>query len=709
MVNNFAVVKLRAQSRKFILVRIKPRRGIEYSLALDSGNVHQMTFPYLTLCGIAVNGVDLTKVDGTPGNATEYSFNNETGLLKVYLTSNIVNYQTTDSAIMASYYLHYTNDLGKYYYSDPDDDTSDEVFYEPRISNDPSFSVSQDNIIDGILSIGNLTLSLNNQDNDFNQYITDYDSFSRCEFKSWHCLDELGNIKRLFFGSVIDLSLDSGEVSFSVDNLFGLFENTYISNETLIRSTYDNPNFTVSDDNRTKYILKLYGKISKSSQSKDLDLSQGAYVPVGFLESNIVYRFDQIHRAVNVDYNTTISKTNNRIWACCIDSVASSTHQETIAGKTAASFGSVATTRITVADASKYFPGDHVVTDIAGTPHCNAVMAIDLNDNWVFLSDSNFLNAQTITRPSISVVQWVVGGTADQGRIQLRYIEDYTIDVIDGVRCIVLNDNFEDNYSAFGFDQVNGIFPDAVIEFRAWNHDDINHAVVLQEVIESLGLTVNQDSFDDAALEDLKTNFTLPFWGSSDMPSVRDIIQSLISSTFGYITINNDFEIEYQLFSRPFPTESVTETEIIKGTISQKIDYKDVYTNIQLSNDHDLSVYNDPRSTSRYNISEKVEYYYDKGRFYHGINKSKSLKHIIEDIYNTGIGNKISFVLGNRRLTLSVDTKGYNFESIVGDDYTIESSKVVGSDGMKDIKLLSIDKAPTRTRISGIDLLGLDE
>ncbi len=708
MTNNFSVVKLNAQSQKIILVRMKPRRAVEYSLALDSGNVYEMTFPYDSVCGVTVNGTALTEVVGTPANATQYSFDKTTKLLQIYLASALVDYQTINTAIMVDYYLYYTNETGRIFYSDPEDDTSDEVFYEPRIKNDPAFSVSQDNIINGILSVSNLSLILKNQDNDFQQYLTDYDSFSRCEFKSWHCLNTLTNIQKLFFGSVVSISLSSLEVSLSVDNLFGLFENTYISNGTLKASTYENTNFTVSNENRKKFILKLYGRVSQSGQSKVLDFESGEYVPWGLSEIQQYYRFDKIHEAVNVSYNTTVSKTNNRRWACCIDSQASSDLSETVSGKTTVAFGGVNLYRVNVADASLYLPGDNVILDMAGTPKANSVVSRDTGNNRIFLNNSNFSNGDTIFRPSISFVQWRVTGP-DQGRFSLVYLEDYTIDVVDGVRCILFTDNFEDNYILAATDQVNGILPDDIVEFRAWNNDDLNHSIVLQEVVESLGLTINQDSFDDAALEDIETNFTLPYWGSDDMPSVREVIQNLMASTFGYISINNDFEIEYHLLGRPSPTESITENEFIKGSLRQEIDYRDIYTNLEFTNVHELSVFNDPRLTGRVTISERQEYFYDRGRFYHNLNKSKSLKYVIKDIYNTGMGHIISFALGNRKLTITLDTKGFNFESIVGDDYSIESSKIVGDDGVKDIKILSIDKTPTQTTISGIDLLGLDE
>ncbi len=708
MTNNYTIIKDNNSSKKIVAARLKPRRGVEYDLTLDSGNVYQTTFLTDSLCAVEVNGVSYTLTTGTP-TAGQYSFSRSTKVLKIYLTSPPLNYQTVNSGIVASYYLHFTNTEGFYYFSDPEDTGSEVFYFEPRIVDVPEFSVTSENIVDGIFTVGNTNISLINNDKYFQQFLTDYDSFSRAEFKSWHCLDDLNNVKKLFFGSIINVNLNDVNVSMSIDNIFAALENTYVSNTTFERSTYRNSLFTVKDEDRDKYILELFCKTSMCEQTKRL--TEMAYTPRGFAGNQQYYRFDKVNAAINVNYNANISTANNRTWACCIETSSPSTVSEIIAGKATVSFAGINLYKVSVADATLYLPGDTVVTDFGVTNISNSVVVVDYDNNFIYLNDNSYSNGQTIYRPSISVVQWYVSGT-DEGRFILQYGTDYTVTTIDNVRCIELANNFENNYVSASFDQLAGIFPDAILEFRAWNHDDLNHAIVMQELIESVGLTIDLTSF--AAAESFKfsvagpeifTNFTLPFWGSNDMPAVKEVIEKLLTSTFGYITPNNDFEIEYHNFELPIaPTESIDDNQIIEGTLQQSIDYKDVYSNFRFKNIHNHSLYNHPKLTTRLNISETRTVDKLRAKYYHGIDKTKEIEHIIEDNYNTGIINIIAYVLGERRLTVSFETKGSNFLSIIGDEFIIDSAKVV--DLEKNIKILSITKAINKTQVSGIDFLG---
>jgi hypothetical protein len=69
--------------------------------------------------------------------------------------------------------------------------------------------------------------------------------------------------------------------------------------------------------------------------------------------------------------------------------------------------------------------------------------------------------------------------------------------------------------------------------------------------------------------------------------------------------------------------------------------------------------------------------------------------------------NNIANVLKNRRNTVEFSTKGINFESILGDDITIESSSLSGEVTSRDYKILAINNTAEQTTIRAVDLLGL--
>ena len=114
MPNNFSTLKLEHELEKFTLVRMNPAKYITSDLSLDSGTTYKMTFPYIPVNRVTVDGTEYTLVSGTPTSG-QFSFNDSTKELKINLGASLGS-----QVIIAFYYLFFTSGRNRVVYQDPD-------------------------------------------------------------------------------------------------------------------------------------------------------------------------------------------------------------------------------------------------------------------------------------------------------------------------------------------------------------------------------------------------------------------------------------------------------------------------------------------------------------------------------------------------------------------------------------------------------------
>lgn len=700
MANEFTSLSNAAASEKITLTRIEIALSIIDYLTLVSGYIYEMIFSYDSLYKIEILGFSLTRVSSSPGTF-EYTFNEETRLLVINFGEPIDYYLLTKTVIASYYIFLANNERGHYTYQDPMDNTSPMRYWDARMSGNPSFLVDQADIIDGFLSIGSTSVQINNEDNFFQQHLGTDNSLSQREVSIWQCLDSVENIRKLYSGYCSSISISGRVVNIAVDDAFINFNRKYLCLGDIDNSTYRNSPFSASDENKDKSILKLFCLVTRTFEGDRTDNLAAGYL---FTPNQGNINFTEAYQAVNILYTTSRTTSTNRRWAACVETLSSSDKTDIVAGAVDSTVGGITLKRISVPDAKYYRPGCNItINSVVGY----YVWEVDFINNYIFVNGNKALiaNGQTIFRPSISVVQ--VRGADINGRpgyASLQYGTHYTIINVGGVRCIQLANNFE---AAFPFtgDLVNGIFPDNEVTFRAWNHDDLNHAVVLQEIIENAGMAIDATSFADAALEQINCNFTLPNWGQTQAPSIQEAVRSILMSTFSHLSISDNFEISYFLFKAIGATSPITENDMLKGSsLDQEIDYKDICNEVYYANIHGESMYNDRLRFNRYSNTYEPPSINYKARYLHNVIMSKTITHVLTDMGYAK--DKIMAVLSNRRATFTMKTKGVNFDSNIGNDFRIESSKAIGS-GLARFKAMTIQKDAAETTIKGVDLLGL--
>lgn len=699
MTNNFSTLKNSLESKKFYLLRMNPARSIMNDLTLVSGTTYTHSFISEALSDIKVNGVSYAKVTGTPA-ASEYSFDESTKLITITLHDTLANIQASGN-IVAFYYLFYSDEHGIYANEDPEDSNTTMRFWEPRINEKPSFEETQSDIVDGFLSIGNTSVTLINDDNDFQRYLTTNDSFSRKQVKIWQCLDDVASIQKYFLGFSVDIKLSSGVVNISFDNAFSAFNDNLYSGSSSLASIFNATDYPdVISDSLDNPIYKIYSLSSKTSDARTVYTQ-----PTSALSGPSFSLGEDCYKLTNISYNRINSTTNNRTWAACFASTANSDLSETAAGvvDVSADYGLLAGTafKVTVADSSYYNTGDNVIINSVTGTQRYVLDIFSTTQIILYAPGSSLANGHTMLRPKISVVQ-IWDNDDDTKVYTLRYGRDYTTSTgADGVYRITFVNNFEANFA--GENITTGLWADAVIGYRAYNHDDLSHGTVLQEIVEKVGLVVDAATIATANATSIKTNFSVPYFDQTSFEDANVYLQDLLTSTFGMVYLNGDFEVGYRLFDSISSTDEITEDEIIEGTLSQTIDYKDIITSLKFENAHGSKLPGDSYISIDTRYSTPVE---SKAALYlHETQKQKTINFITQDMDDAKV--RIEKVLTNRRATLEFSTKGVNFDTLLGDCFNISSGDIIGGVSSILVQAMTIRKRADETTLSTIDFYNL--
>lgn len=685
MTNQYSTLKNNLSSEKRLYLRMNPARSIIDDMVLDSGFTYKITFPFEAVNTIKVDGSTFTKVT-TLTSSGQWTFDETTREIKVRLASAISNYQN----IVAYYYLFYTNALAKYNYEDPENSATTIRFWDSRLSILPSFNSTSEDIVDGFITIGNSSLSLKNYDKDFQKYLTIDDSFSRKEVKIWHCLDNNENIAKFFFGYISNVRLGNFEVSISIDNQFQKFNNILYSSNTFGESYFTTSKFPNMDKKDLfKPIPKHYSYRSKTvdfyfteGQTNNL----GAYTPF--------YSATEGFEAVNVNFSETRSKTTNRQWACCIKNTTSGAHSET-AGTVTNPLSSYYI--ISVADTDKYEINDNVRVN-GGSFYTNVTAKLPgkivVFQPFIPVPVSGCL----VERPEISMLQTF----DDAGKpMFLKYGTHYTEATYDtNTRGVVLTNDFENDFPTATL-SANSLSPSARIIYRIYNNDALDHGSVISDLITIAGLSVDSATITAANATNIKTNFSIPFYQENEFGKISEYLQSILTSTLGYLLINDNFEIGYKLIDTVSAADSISKNDIMQGTFSQIIDYKDIFTSIDFNNKHGSKTFQVTGiswSLTTYDSEELDRITNDRALYLHEVENKRKIECVIQSVQNTK--DRIQKVFGVPRLNFDLSTKGINFTSNIGDQYNIDSDEVAGGTATRSGVILGITKSNAQTNIS---------
>ena len=132
------------------------------------------------------------------------------------------------------------------------------------------------------------------------------------------------------------------------------------------------------------------------------------------------------------------------------------------------------------------------------------------------------------------------------------------------------------------------------------------HGDVIKAIAEGQGLTVNSASIT-AANSALPQNvyMTIPDLSKIDYDkSALEVMGDVLVSTFGYVYINKSGELVYKLVDTDTASHTVTDTDIIDGTLNVKMDFRDIQTKIKITPQNKYALAEGVNEDNEFNAKE---------------------------------------------------------------------------------------------------------
>lgn len=688
MANEFATIKNNQSSAKINLLRMEPARFLNDDLAAIGGGLYTITLSGFVITKVEENGSELTLVTTTPAIG-EYSFNETTGLLTVYPNSA----PSSTNAIVAFYYLFYTSNRFRTISQDPEDDATTKRDWLPRMTDPPSTNYNLEDITEGSLSISSSSITLINDQNEFQQYLGVNDSFFNKSIQIWYALDAVENIQKVFDGKILSVKLDNDEVTINLDDPLGPILQPALcgddTNEVYV-TLDDYPNANPIDSGRPIFIH--FGIVSRYQTLSETvtNLANAQKVDPASL-----------YRAYCVDFTVDISTSNNRTWiaARVNDDTLNFAFTPSNVDNSDANY-----TRLdgTAAQVDKFHIGDTLVANQAATDYYLRVYYVDRVNNYVYTTkEAAISTGVTVGSNDLPVV--VVTNDINE-TYYLLVGRDYSITkttTAGGNKLIQIDlaNNFEANHAGLVILDPTTYFVRYRVKPSPTNQ---KHGDIVKYLLEKTGLAVDSTSISNANTTfDKNVNFSIPNFDQTDYDEYIRYVEDILKSVFGYLTLANDFEIEYYLLDTPSSTTIIDDTDIVKDSFRVEILYRDLISKIIAFNPHYASdeVKGTPSDSPSVTLSN------NKTIHLHKIDKTIRFRHVLASI-NSRL-TAISAFRSERKANYIFRTKISNIDSIVGDEFRLTKDAILGGDATKDIKVLGLDKSTDETSIIASDLYNI--
>lgn len=684
---SIATEKVKLATERFVLIRMNPAR---YILPVLNAGLYEITLPII-LNKIERNGILLTKVSSTPSTNDEWYQDESTGLLQVKLASAP---NDTTNILIAYYYLFYTGTIFRAISEDPEDDATPIREWQPRIQSYPSFLQSIDNIISGVFTINDTDITLINADKDFQNYLTDDDSFFNKEIDVWLCINDVSNIQKIFKGAIKKVVGNQNTITISCTDVFNKFKSKATMGDSLDEIYFTEAGFPdVLQKDKDKPCPFILGNFSRWLTLKREDFSS--------LGTPDDYIFSEGNEAVCVSTDV-VSTTTNRIWGCCrqhgdlkMQSIGTIDATANISGAHGIKLSSYS--NLYVGDTFKFNNG---VDQYATIVHVGAfTFMANPYDIIIDLTTAAPAPGDTaIASPSFCVI---VVDPSNNLPNTLYYGRDFTVSttVTSGGNNYVevtLTNNFE---ASFTFGDLD---PNAhKIMYRTSSDDPRTHAEVIQEICDLVGIATDPVSFAaaDAALN-VYVQFGIPNFDEQDYDIYLKYVQDILSSTLGFLKINSDLEVEYNLLEAPVSTLVRDKFLTINEQTGTDIEYQDIITQLIAFNPHNSSFQVTSTTPSPSETREKP-----KSKYLHGIDNVVRFRHVLETITDR-IDDHMN-LKSERFAKYKFGTATEDVDSEINTDLQFENDIILGTTKVKDVKVLTIEKSPKQTNMEVSDLKGL--
>lgn len=672
---------------------IKPRRKVT-GFTLVSGSIYKISFDYGHVSGVAQNGTALTEHTSSALSAGQFYYDFDASELYV---------RTTDSSnpstkfLVATYEL-YVGTFDAHIGRNPLDSTSRQVYYEPIISKAPTIKASLGSSLFGYLPVGSSQLTLTNVTHILEHHVYD-SSFNQADVKIYHWLGkelDSNNIKLVYNGIIKSLDYSDRDISIKMVDRIDIFNKDY--RNQVGASFFSLSDFPNLNPNAAGYpIRQVYGYVK------------------GFVPVNIDYVIEGQTTSDNRDF-VVINEDSN------LGSVST-----TVPASPAST-----TTRTYLTSAVGFQVGDSVWIDGA-TDYFVKVTAVGANfiDHAAIGAPAN--TGETVKRSFVGNVYII----QEQVVYEAMYGRDYD------------EATFAQNTAGFSFDTSlesnlsipNTLSGNDVVFCNVYGHKNTvtlggpafgsndstlgnlaQGVVILFDLLKKSGLSeseINTASF--TALQSSNTDrigFAIPETSSGSFPSYKNIFTSSDSGGVLFtlllrFLVDNDGKWKIsQLGPSVSATKTIDDTEILEGSIGYDFDYSDIISDVF------VEYLKQEKTTDANRTSEAVERVNaesENARFLHGVDKEKTFKsfHIFESEAQT-LCNRLSYIFGERKGTLSISTKNRFFDTLINETHTVTRTALPGNEFddetefSRDVVVESTNKGLRQVQITFDDQLGIE-
>ena len=682
---SIATEKQKAASERFMLVKITPARYIVDDLASIGGSQYQVVFPFSPISSVTRNGIALSKVTTLAGN-DQYAFVEATKTLTVQLAAA----PSTTNVVIAFYDLFYTGGVYRYHPEDPESaESANNPTREWRAQLDKYPGVTQTikNISEGILTFSASSISLVNDANEFEDYLTDNDSFSNKNVEIWQCISSISNVQRVFVGKVKSVSIDNTSVTLSILDPFSKFKSSAYFADTddeaifqRIASSFLNLN-PIDNGKPVRYWT--------AHSSHTLRVTRTSPFPY--------LKFEDAPSCVcaNADLVNEPALNNNRSYYLC---------RVGPSGLKTLDFGSTGATAAYLLNARFYkitggnlyfgdqflYSGEYYMVFYAG-----ADFSYSGTDYNLIVACTTALTTPPANLASVTPAECPPGIYHDDANSYISnpfwWGVDYTYgwaNTRGGNKFIFisLGVNAGSPETNWGIDPID---PNSgKLRYVVQPADAFTHGEFISKLCGDAGISVNAASFAQAD-SDLSANvhISIPNINETTYRTTAEYIQDVLKSTMGYLTINSDSEAEYHLLAAPSAGDDVDDINALAGSYKSNIDYNDITPTIIANNPHV------PVTDGEAQAGRSIDY---KSMYLHEMNVTYELIHSLDSIA-TRITD-IAALRAVRRRTYRVDVATQLIDAKIGDDITYKGSN---------LKIIDINKNSSKISIEADDLKGL--
>jgi hypothetical protein len=698
----FATDILKPSSNRFMLVRLIARRHLTNGTLTDTNQyTFDLTTNDLVLTGVLVNGAYISGNDWV-----------QTG--ETLVVDSVVNLASSSNIVVIEHATMLT--AGQARVTDSESGIV-EGTWEPRLVDYPTFEQNSKNLTEGVFTLSLSTIRIIAENGFHRRFFGSGDSLSRAVVQVWMCVDSVNTNQKIFDGEVTSAKFAEGILTLEVIDVFNSLTKTakfgedgnslfYIGNLAFPYPPPSKQNLPIPIT--LGYSTKLgisygwrhldsYGNFTYGTCFHASDGIEAVRVspetpdgvdPVTFHGGRIVGSLLTLNfGTISAAYEYFVERNLNT------DSKLADTGD----------FHRKSYDRIVLLQCSTfnghigdYIPqlGGNVCTIGAaniGFGSYNVAVACPVYGYNQTLVEPNFSGVDgSISVPSIpnntipSMSVWVENGTQTEQiheNLPTALIPDSRL-VMHGTRYVpftLANTTYTFNgktithvYMTIDPVASNLLLVDqggalsenplasATVKCSYRLASPLTHGEALEYIITSAGLSANSASFDQADTDfSGQVSMTVGDNGNS-FPTYLELVQKIVSSTFGYVVVNSSREIEYHLFEDPSTPDVYRDnSDILDGSASFSAEYQDICSSVVFENENLRGIFYDSSIVTDAIVSSSLPTYL------HGLEKTKVYPHVLKNI--DGRKNTIFEYLSNPSHTYQIASASSDLLAKTGD------------------------------------------